>query len=289
MRVLGLLALVGCGPSLTTLTKHHHYREAVCAAEDGSNDDRDHVRRALARDADVHVHVALIDEVHLSGVIGPHARELSRRMQLARIQLTTNTLPIDELSGSVDMLGDGKPLTSAVTWETLAAATGEKLPPKRTDSTYLTGGNFLRGVGVFFTFGMSLPFTRFRPQSYEVDAPHHEYERMAPLSTALQDAMHPRGCSPRRGRGGGIGLACTFYVAIDPTASDRDVRLEVEVAYLAKRDRRNEYDWRDERCRVQQRASIPLGRLRELDLRIARMFGPHERPRMRVLRELTFD
>ncbi|MBA2540400.1 MAG: hypothetical protein H0V17_12240 [Deltaproteobacteria bacterium] len=284
MRALLALALVGCGPNLQTLASKRHYREAVCAANDGSGDDRAFVRRALTKDADPHIHVEVVrhDQLAraLAGASSGERDRIAGRAQFVRVQLRTHVVPVDGLDASVDLVEPGGgSLGHPATWEQLAEVTGEKLPPKQTHSSYLHGGTLLRGAAAFFTLGLSLPFTTFRRRSYETDAPDEAYLMSAPLAHALRDATaYGGGCRAVPSRSTGHGLACTWYLAIDPADRQREVALSVSLAYRSARKTEGH-------CAVRETQTIKLGRIDALAQRTTKTFGP----RMRALRDFTIE
>jgi hypothetical protein len=279
--IVAIILYTGCGPQLDQLVSRHHYREAICAAHDGSTEDRTHVIRALAADAGTHLHVDMIGAEHLEPLLGDATGDVMRRTRFARVRVQTNLLPVDDLHVAVAFShGGGGPASTPVGWTSLARATRERLPPKVRRSTYLHGGSALKALGALVTLGASLPFTTFRTRVVEVDAPDSAYRTFAPLAHALHRAMAghtPCRAVPADGDRA-VGTSCTWYLAIEPD-HERRLRLDVTATYSAKRLRRH-----DEHCVVEQTASIPLGRVVDLDATTDRLFGA----RMRELAELTW-
>ncbi len=136
----------------------------------------------------------------------------------------------------------------------------------------------------FFTFGMSLPFTRFTKRTYTTEAPAAVYERTAPAAYRLRTAMDGGGgCRRAPARTRGTGVSCTWYAALDPTATG-PVQLEVTLAFTANRVESTR--WRSSNtCRVSRTTTIRFGPLHDLEARTTRTFGTSLRP----LRELTFE
>src|SRR5688572_19465624 len=89
--------LAGCGPSLSGLVREKHYREAVCAAHDGSDSDKRAVARALGVDAGLYVHVHVVPKEELRAILGDATDKVSARAQLARVRVQSNRLPVDEV------------------------------------------------------------------------------------------------------------------------------------------------------------------------------------------------
>ncbi len=289
MRPLALILAfaTGCGPQLQTLASQHHYREAVCAAADGSGDDRDFVRRALVGDLNPQLHVEVVRPDQLDRALAGRGDldRITGRVRFVRVRLETNVLPVDDLDADITFTSNGVVVAAPIEWSTLAAITEEKLPPQETYSTYAHSGTAWRGLAAFFTLGMSLPFTTFRKRSYSADAPLPVYERTAPAAFRLRAAMlDGHGCRHSLARTSGNGLTCTWYAALDP-ATAGPIQLDLTLAYSAQRVRHRD-SWRtQDGCRVTHPIAIQLGEIRTLEARTTRTFGP----RMRPLRELTLD
>lgn len=279
MRLLPIvpIVVVGCGPRLETLTSQHHYREAVCAAADGSSGDRAYVGGALIRDLDPSVHVEVIERAHLAHALDQRGDpdEISRRARFVRVRLESNVIPVDDVDAGIAFTAGGRTVGAPVTWPILAMITGERLPPQVPYSTYAHRGTYAKLLLAFVTGGVSLLYVPFRRRSYLEDAPRSEYLKVAPAASALRDAMQPDRCTSLPGRDG-LGMSCTWYAAIDPSV-EGPLELELAVAYAARRVTH------DPACRLQRSYTIPLGDARELATRMPRTFGP----RMRPLRELT--
>lgn len=275
IRFLFIAAFMGCAPSLSQLVDNHHYREAVCAAHDGSTTDRAHVAAAMTREANAHVHVDIVQPHHLERVLGENDPAINARF--ARVRLQIDAIPVDGVSAAIELRDDARqPASLPVTWSSLAAITGESLPPPLTDSTYLHRGTLGRLTLAFFTFGMSLPFTRFEKRRYSYEAPDSHYLAAAPRAHALRHAMFDRGCRtvPARSGAKSTGLACEWYVSVTAAATTT-VTLDVTLAYSADRTRD------EDPCTIATTSSIPLGRVDELALTVSRRFGSRMRPLLR--------
>ena len=283
MRALAIIALCGCGPNLHALAEHRHYREAICAARDGSSGDRDEIGAALDADAGVVVHVQAVSPAQLAGVLGNDAAPIAERARFVRVEVQTHALPIDGLALGAELDDGATPIASRVSWESLARITGESLPPKRQDATYLTNGNMLRGLGAFLTMGLAPLATAamgrsyFKPGVVEVDAPDGEYAKRAPRAHALYHAMEDRDCSHTGPLShDATGARCTWFFAMD-----RDVRAAAELR-LTVRYRAARADDRDPPCIVERVRRISLGHAADLDTTAEQMFGS----RMRTLDEI---
>src|SRR4051812_32878892 len=149
---IALLA-AGCGPSLKELLPPRHYREALCYARDGSDRDRAEVERALTADADVTLHVHTLTPDELGGTLGDATKAFLARTAIAHVRIQTNSLPVDKLDLGAAVASDGTK-AEPVTWDSLASATRERLPPHQQEKSYLTLGN---AVAVM-TLGLSLLF-----------------------------------------------------------------------------------------------------------------------------------
>lgn len=265
-----VLVVAGCGPQLDQLVAKRHYREAICAAHDGSAGDRDAVQRALAADARALVHVDMMRTEQLARVVGDAAEAVTRRARFARIRVRTDVLPVDDLEVAAAFTRGGRELASVpVNWSSLAAATGEPLPPQVARTTYAHPGTTLKVLGAVLTAGALLPFIRFDQREILVDAPRSEYDKLAPRASALLDAMAEyRFCV----EGSARGISCSWFVAIGGIDPSARIQLDVMLRYRAKRTRY------PDACTVEQTISIPLGRVAELDATTARIFGSQMRP-----------
>jgi hypothetical protein len=275
MRFLVLACLAAaCGPSLQRLVADHHDREAVCGAADGRASDRARVGAALDRDASSLVHVTVIEPARIARILAKES--VGPEMRFARIELQTNRLPVDHISARLTLAAGPRVLAAPIDWDVLARLTGERLPPKHVSSTYLTGGNMLRGAAALLTLGTSLIFTEFRSRSIEIDAPDSEYAATAPRAHALFHALDSPGCSEHES-GDSAGLRCTWFVLLLPPQQPvADARLEVTMRYTAQRlDRRGQVS--SDACTIESRSTIPLGSVTTLDATLANMFGAEMR------------
>jgi hypothetical protein len=283
--MIAVALLGGCGPSLRGLVTAKHYREAICAAHDGSEAEQKTVLRALNEDAGIHVHVHVLSADELRPVLGDSTGAVSKRAQLARVRAQSNALPIDQLTLDVSWkTARGEIAALPVAWESLALATREKLPPRRKVSTYLTGWNLLKLGGAIFTGGLSLPFTEFNAEIVEVDAPLHEYQESAPLASALLASMPSGGCRRPRTTAAGAdppGQICDWYFVIDQL-SGAPIELEVRSRYTAMRRGGDLSDTTErglkKRCYVERASRISLGETRTLTETSRAMFGARMAP-----------
>jgi len=281
-----VVVATGCGPNLHSLAEHRHYREAICGAHDGSSGDRDAVGAALDRDAGIAVHAHAITVRELAGVVGDAAQPIADRTRFARVEVQTNALPVDELTISAQLDDGYTPIASAVDWDALARTTGERLPGKHRETTYVTGGNVLRVIAGIATAGIAPlgaamighPFT-FDEGTVEVDAPDDDYRKLAPHAHALFHAMEG-GCAPDGPLShDAVGTRCTWFFAMDRNLHAA-AELRLKIRYRAARetdDRRGQAP-----CNVDRVERINLGRATDLDATLERTFGS----RMRTLDEL---
>jgi hypothetical protein len=283
MRALAIIALCGCGPNLHALAEHRHYREAICAARDGSSGDRDEIGAALDADAGLVVHVQAVSPTQLAALLGNDAAPIAERARFVRVEVQTSSLPVDGLTLGTELDDGATPIASRVNWESLARITGETLPPKTRDTTYLTNGNVVRGLGAFLTLGLAplatavMGSSYFKPGVVEVDAPDAEYKERAPRAHTLYHAMEDRDCTHTGPLSrDATGARCTWFFAMD-----RDVRaaaeLKVIVRYSATRA-----DDHDPPCIVERVRRISLGHAADLDTTVEQMFGSQ----MRTLDEI---
>lgn len=280
------IALCACGPQLETLASQRHYREAVCAANDGSGDDRAYVHRKLIADLDPKLHVEVVSSHQVRNALDGlgDLDQITERVRFLRVRLESNVVPIDSVGAEIAITAKHQLAGAPIDWSVLAAITGEQLPPPETYSTYVHPGTFWKGLAAFFTAGISLKFTTFRKRTYAAEPSDAAYERTAPTAYRLRAAMlGGRGCDRAPSRTKGSGMTCTWFVALDPSTVD-PLQLEIAFAYAANRQPDTHHTWRDpESCTVTQTTTVPLGRLRELGDRTMRTYGS----RMRPLRELA--
>jgi hypothetical protein len=273
---VALLLVAGCGPSIPTLLRDHHHREAICAGFDGRASDRAQVAAALAAESELylHVHVLTPDELLPVLVDQVSAVEVAGRADLVRVKVRTNVLPVDELEVEVTFRAEGSALGAApASMETLAWATGETLPPPVRRRTYLTRRNVGRAVGAFFTGGMSLLFRPLSAEERLVDPPLEEYRRVAPRATALAERMIRPHCRdlgfPAAGNErSGTGRDCTGYYVIERPSGGSRVRLEVVERFRAAR-----IGDEAERCEITSTTSIDLSSPESLGAATRRLFG----------------
>lgn len=272
--------LAGCGPSVHGLVQAKHYREAVCAAQDGTADDQDLVARALDKDADIYVHVHTVSENELQPILGLDTLTALERGRIVRVSLQSNILPLDNLELSAKFTtANGKTSGVPADWPTLAWLTHEKLPPKRKAETYVTGENFLKSLGVLFTAGFSLLFTNFHPATYEIDAQPWEFKQSAPKAYALHETTQQGGCSKHRASAG-AGKKCAFYFILD-TVSKEPVSLQIDVNYISMRKTSKS---EGERCVVPRSATVPLGKPQEIEKISRERFGDRMQPVRALIR-----
>ena len=285
-----LCCLAGCGPNLSQLVADHHYREAICGAQDGSRGDREVVGAALEADAGLAVHVAMVPTAQLEPLLGDQAVAMSARGRFARISLQINALPVDGVSPRVAITAASGRTSAPVAWDALLRITGEERPPNRTGTSYATGRNLL----AILTLGMTIPFTGLSSRTVEVPPPDDDYRTTAPRAYALFQAMARTGCDwvpaagdrqgwgqqGRQGQQGQQGVTCRAFVAIAPGTETAELTLS-----LAFWSQRKTWQGADlpETCTVERTVAVPLGRLDELDATTVRMFGA----RMRSVADLA--
>src|SRR5690242_3786553 len=148
----GSFALGGCGPSLQSLVQAKHYREAICAGQEGNDDDRKLVGQALDKDADLFLHIHVVSNDELGPVLGLTTEAAAKRGRIIRVKLQSNVLPVDklELNGSFTT-DEGRTAAVIADWPSLAWITNEKLPQQQVEKTYMTGENFLKGSAAVLT------------------------------------------------------------------------------------------------------------------------------------------
>lgn len=169
--------------------------ERLFAAQDGSNFNKEVVRKALANDSEIYFHAYALGEDELKPILGDSTAE---EMSSSSLRSNKYSRQYSAHRRTFASVGFKRGLTtnvaSNISWDSLAWVTKETLPPKHTRSTYATGDNILKGIGVFFVRGLLLPFVGFKEGAYEVDAPIEEYKAKAPKATALYQSLPSRGC-----------------------------------------------------------------------------------------------
>lgn len=284
--IAGLLALSGCGPSVAGLVKDRHYKEAICAGQEGSWSTREMVGRALDADAAllIHAHVASADE--LRAVLGGSTDQVLERARLVRVSAQSNVLPIDALGiHAAFMTGRGQRAAVIANWTTLAWLTQEKLPPKRVEETYVTGENVLKGGAAVLTLGLSLLFTDFEPGYVEVDAPLSEFERIAPLASRLHRTTERGGCLDITLSASGAGQRCTWYFLVD-NISRAPVSLELTTRYVAQRVGIESGTTEELTCVIERRYEFALGPPPGMEAVVKESFGGEMRFVRDVMREV---
>jgi len=232
------LLLTGCGPNLSRLATEHHYREAVCAAQDGDASAKALVGAAIDRDAEVRTHVQLVDAGDLAAripaALRARAGAATERVRFVRIDVQTNALPVDNVDADLDLRGTDRDRAREVSWRAIARLSAETLPGPVWRDTYATWANFGRTFAAMMTAGSSLLFPpmRFERGSRLVNPGDDDYERAAPVAHALHHAL-PESCDNRDDRDGTRGVACRWFVMVPRTALD--VTAAVTVRFVASR------------------------------------------------------
>lgn len=266
--IAAAMTLSACGPSVSYLVEKKHYREAICAAQDGSNSNKEFVRKALANDSEIYFHAYVLGEDELKPILGDSTAEVMSRAHFVQINIQGNTLPIERTFASVGFKrGLTTNVASNISWDSLAWVTKETLPPKHTRSTYATGDNILKGIGVFLSAGLLLPFVSFKEGAYEVDAPIEEYKAKAPKATALYQSLPSRGCvATSLGSPNGVdassGLDCSSIYVLQRQPGSNWSAI-VSLAYLTARLKGDVDDGsgrgQTKRCMLERTSEIPLG------------------------------
>ena len=270
------LAFAGCGPNLHDIVRDKQYREAVCAADEGRVAARELVGKALDQDADAHVHVHVVSNDELRPVLGEKTEAAAKQGKLVRVLAQTNILPLDGLHLYAEIkTEDGRTAGLPADWLSLAWITKEQLPPKRTASTYLTGANLLRGGAALLTAGISLFFTEFKPETYEVAAPLSEYQRVAPQTAALHQIAGTNGCHDLR-LTEGAGRSCTWFFVID-NMSSLPVSLELVTEYVSRRQT-GKRSTEETNCSLSRPVRIRLGSPETIETVARERFGEQLRP-----------
>lgn len=206
---LALVFVTGCAPSVQSLVEHHHDREALCALEGASADDRRLIERGLERDLAPRVEVTRLDV----GPDGHHAMQL---------RVATNALPIDELRMRAVPSGEG-----VVPWElhSLADVTHEKLPSSRTTS----GSDVASTIATFVFFIATVGIVKLDPgsRSHTEYPSEAEYRRSAPQAWELSRLLATE-CSTPKAQG--IAARCAFVFAVRNDVTSPAVDLEIEMS-----------------------------------------------------------
>ncbi len=262
----------GCGPNLQSLVQAKHYREAICAAQDGDTEDRRMVGRALDKDADLHLHVHVVSKDELQPVLGYATNATIARGRILRVGMQSNVLPIDSLELQGTFVTDaGRTAGLVADWSTLALITNEKLPPNRVEQTYATGENFLKGGAAILTGGLSLLFTNFHQGNVEVQAPYSEFVRLAPHASALHNTTATAGCTAI-GAADGAGRKCVWYFVLD-NISRTPVAFELETSYVSLRQTGKQSPDVEEKCLVKRPIRISLGKPEDIEKTSRDLFG----------------
>lgn len=232
--VLFAISLVGCGPSLSSLVRDRHYREAVCAVAGG---DEAPVMDALVDDAEVTVRAHRWTAAQLAAVDARAADAIAPRASIVVVELDSRRMPLDELTAEVVLLDGGEPAGMPATRSTLIWATGETEPGPELLETGITPANTLLALGYLVTGGLPLVFGGLAAmasgESFDpfpdralvsVPASEHEYERLAPVAVAIDRAL-PR-CAPAMGPV----LRCGGALLVDPRLSHGTLRVTVRAA-----------------------------------------------------------
>src|SRR5262245_21052689 len=95
--LFGTLTIGGCGPNLQSLVRAKHYREAICAGEEGNDGDRNLVGQALDKDADLLLHMHVVSNDELRPVLGDKTDAAMSRARLVRVNMQSNVLPLDRM------------------------------------------------------------------------------------------------------------------------------------------------------------------------------------------------
>jgi hypothetical protein len=230
---LGLLTLAtSCGPSVATLVRHHHYREAVCAVADGHDAQ---VVDAAVHAANAQLHAHRLSPAELTAIAPGAPDALATRAAVVTIEFDSLRVPLDGLTAEVTLVDPEGAASTPATRTALIWATNETEPGPVHLETGATAANTLLGLGYLMTGGVPLliggvaalgsgrPFDPFPDrQVLKVDAPDREYERLAPIATSLQRAL-PR-CTP----GFGASLRCKGTLLVDPRVHRGTLRITVK-------------------------------------------------------------
>ncbi|MDP3153664.1 MAG: hypothetical protein Q8N23_13380 [Archangium sp.] len=226
-----LTMATACGPSLSSLVRDHHYREAVCAVADGQDAE---VVDAAVRAARAQLRAHRLSPAELT-TISPGAPEaLTTRAALVTVEFDSLRVPLDGLTAEVTLIDPEGAASTPATRTALIWATNETEPRPVHVKTGATNANALLALGYLITAGVPLvlggaaalvwgrPFDPFPDrQVVKVDAPEREYERLAPIATALERTL-PR-CTP----GLGASLRCKGILLVDPRVHGGTLRITV--------------------------------------------------------------
>jgi hypothetical protein len=226
-----VLGLVGCGPSVASLVRDHHYREAVCAVAGG---DEAEVMDALVRDANVRVRAHRLDAEELTVIDARAVEALGPRAAVVVVALDGHRMPVDALTAEVTVLEEGEPASVPVTRSALIWATDETEPAPEVRETGVTPANAFLGIAYAMTGGLPLLFGSLAAMSsgrafspfpdralVSVPASDREYERLAPVAIALERAL-PVCRSPL-----GAALRCEGALLTDPRLSNASLRITI--------------------------------------------------------------
>jgi hypothetical protein len=257
------LVVAACGPSLAELLPAHHYREAVCLANQGSDADRATVLRSLETTGNVLVHVAIV----------PPFPDYPSGTRFARVTLQSDRLPLDGL---------GIDVAHGLRYADLLALTKEPPPPKRRVSTRLTTHNVGVGLALLFTGGLwLLTNPRFNREIVEVEPDEADYMTKTPRAYALRQSMPDAGeCGEwlsgyAEGSHAYVSFRCERYVIVP---ADGTIDLGVHFEAFKRSD---EAPTRDDVCHVQRVAHLALGP--DVEARTKTIFGAG----MRRLRDVA--
>ena len=276
------LGLSACGPRLGDLVAQHHYREAICGADDGWAADRASVAAALDRAAEPKLHVYVVRNTQLQTLLGAAADRIAARATFARVVVDTNLLPVDGIEAKISV-EHGR----SFEWDALLELSGEKRPPNRIGRNYLTAMNFMKALAVIGTGGVLLlsPIPpSFHGELRAVPPTDDDYREATPTAYAIHQAMAGTRCeSTTTSEDSNVtGTRCTAFVAITRAPQVAPTVLRVTVKYHAARVPRDGRFMSDS-CTVERTNSIDLGAAAELQTTTDRLFGDQ----LRAISELT--
>ena len=251
-RLLLCVLTAACGPSLAELVPAHHYREAICLADQGSQADRAAVLRSLETTGNLLVDVELV----------PPAPDLDPSVRFARLTFQSDRLPVDGL---------GVDIGHRVELPRLVALTKEPMPPRRRVTTSITQHNARTVLATIFTGGLwLLTDPHFDTETVELEPNDADYLRTSPRAFALHEAMRDDGeCrdweSPDADKRGALtSIRCVRYVILP-----QDGVIDVGIHYAAFR--KVDEPTRDDVCHVKRIAHLRLGP--DVDARTKALFG----------------